>query len=420
MVSYCTASERTIRRKESEILPPDTRSPRVIRLLGLLLGACLVLITVVGASPQTTAKNTPAKAASKKTPVKKTPVAKAAVAKPKPAPRRRASSPWKEPTYADSTEGDHIDGEDLVVRRAAVEALGPYNGSVVVVDPASGRVLTIVNQKVAFSSGFQPCSTIKVVAALAALSESLVDRNTLIRLYGRTKMDMTEALAHSNNVYFANLGQKLGFDRVLYYARLFGLGERAGFAISDEQAGLLPDAPPRDGGVGMMTSFGSGISVTPLELAALMSAVANGGTLYYLQYPRNEEEIAGFVPRVKRQLDIESFIPEIKPGMMAAVEYGTARRANFDPNEPVYAKTGTCTDSRTPTHLGWFGSFNDTGKSKLVVVVLLTGGKTASGALASAVGGSVYKTLSRENYFAQTRPTISPAALVSTRNCCYK
>src|SRR5215472_11583849 len=55
--------------------------------------------------------------------------------------------PWLEPTYADSTQGDRIDGEDLNVRPAAVEALGEYNGSVVVVDPSNGRVLTMVNQK---------------------------------------------------------------------------------------------------------------------------------------------------------------------------------------------------------------------------------------------------------------------------------
>src|SRR5215472_4613880 len=47
-------------------------------------------------------------------------------------------NPWKEPTFADSTSGDFIDGEDLTVRRAAVEALGPYNGTVVVVDPSNG------------------------------------------------------------------------------------------------------------------------------------------------------------------------------------------------------------------------------------------------------------------------------------------
>ncbi len=303
------------------------------------------------------------------------------------------------------------------MRRAAVQALGSYNGTVVAVDAQTGRILTIVNQKLAMKSGFQPCSTIKIVAALAALSENLIERTTRIRLYGRTSIDLTTALAKSNNQYFASVGQKLGFERVSYYAKLFGLGEKAGLAIPDEQAGILPDEPPKNGGVGMMTSFGEGISLTPLELAALLTAVANGGTLYYLQYPRTPEEVANFVPRVKRQLDIATFIPEIKPGMEGAVEYGTARRIGFDPNEPIFGKTGTCTDSRTPTHLGWFGSFNDTGKYKMVVVVLLTGGRGVSGPVASGVGGEVYKILLAENYFQQAHAT-TPVALISTQNCC--
>lgn len=319
--------------------------------------------------------------------------------------------PWRVPNYADSTEGDYIDGEDLVVRRAAVDALGPLNGTIVVTDPGTGRVLTIVNQKLALHDGYQPCSTIKVPVALAALSESIVERTTLIRVYGRTKFDMTSALAKSNNQYFATLGERLGFERVSYYARLFGLGEKAGLEIEGEQAGLLPSMAPASG-VGMMTSFGDGISLTPLEYAALIGAVANGGTLYYLQYPKTQLEAQMLMPRIKRQLDIEQFIPEIKPGMQGAVEYGTARRIGYDPNEPIYGKTGTCTDSRSPTHLGWFGSFTETGKNKLVVVVLLTGGKLVNGPTASGVAGQVYKNLGIQSYFAQTRP--APAAAVAT------
>jgi penicillin-binding protein 2 len=148
-----------------------------------------------------------------------------------------------------------------------------------------------------------------------------------------------------------------------------------------------------------------------------MSAIANGGTLYYLQYPRSQEQIAKFSPRVKRHLDIAPYIPEIKPGMMGAVEYGTARRANYDPNEPILGKTGTCTDERSPTHLGWFGSFNDVGRNKLVVVVLLTGGKPVNGPVASGIAGQVYRNLSKVNYFNLDRGQ-TPLALVSSGSCC--
>jgi cell division protein FtsI/penicillin-binding protein 2 len=224
---------------------------------------------------------------------------------------------------------------------------------------------------------------------------------------------MTEALAKSNNQYFASLGEKLGFERMSYYARLFGLGEKASLDIEQEQPGILPAETPKSG-MGMMTSFGDGIALTPLELAALVGAVANGGTLYYLQYPKTQQEAQELEPQIKRRLDIDQWIPEIKPGMMGAVEYGTARRIGFDPNEPIYGKTGTCTDARTPTHLGWFGSFTDTSKGKLVVVVLLTGAQGVSGPAAAGVAGSVYKNLEVADCFSQPQQ-VSPIALMPGR-----
>jgi penicillin-binding protein 2 len=327
--------------------------------------------------------------------------------------KKRWVQTWDEPTYKDSTAADNPDGEDLVVRKAAADALGQFNGSIVVVDPTNGRILSMVNQKLALGSGFQPCSTIKVSVALAALREKIVERTSPIHLYGRTHMDLTNAIAHSNNFYFANLGVKLGYERVNYYAHLFGYGEKAGLNIPGEQPGYFPPAPPKNGGMGMLTSFGEEIEQTPLELAGLMTAIANGGTLYYLQYPRTPEELKDFQPQVKRHLDIGPLIPEIKPGMQGAVEFGTARRAKQD--ETLYGKTGTCSEGRT--HLGWFGSFNDVGKRKLVVVVLLTGGRPSIGPMAAGVAGDVYRNLVAQKYF-QTESPLTPAALISSQICC--
>jgi cell division protein FtsI/penicillin-binding protein 2 len=224
-------------------------------------------------------------------------------------------------------------------------------------------------------------------------------------------MAMTEAIAVSNNDYFARLGEKLGFQRVSYYAKLYGLGEKAALDLDSEQPGTIDTVPPKWGGVGMMTSYGLGFSLTPLEFAAIMGTVANGGTLYYLQYPRTTQEVESLVPRVKRTLDLESQIEAVRPGMMGAVEYGTAKQAGFDPNEPVYGKTGTCTDSATYQHLGWFGSFAQKGERKLVVVVLLAGARTFSGPVASGVGGQVYKALETQGYFSKAQP-ISPVAMI--------
>jgi len=320
---------------------------------------------------------------------------------------------WDEPTFKESTSADHFDGEDLEVRKAAVEALGPLNGAVVVVDPTNGRVLSMVNQPLALGNGFQPCSTVKVPVALAALREGVVERTSPIRLYGRRTMDLTEALAHSNNFYFANLGTKLGYERVNYYAHLFGYGEKAGLNIPGEHPGRFPSAPPKNGGVGMLTSFGEEISQTPLQLAAMMTAVANGGTLYWLQYPQSQAEVQEFQPQIKRHLDIKGIIPEVKPGMQGAVEYGTAKRAKQD--DVILGKTGTCSEGRT--RLGWFGSFNESGKRKLVVVVMLTGGRPSIGPAASGVAGDVFRRLAADNYL-KTPAAITAATILPATLCC--
>jgi penicillin-binding protein 2 len=331
----------------------------------------------------------------------------------RPTVRRRVSSLWDEPTYADSTLGDNVDGEDLEVRRAAVEALGPLNGSVVVSDPDTGRVLAMVNQKLALSDGYQPCSTIKVPVAFAALSEGIIERDTMLRIYGRTKMNLTQALAKSNNQFFAKLGEELGYEKVSYYAHLFGLGEKAGLDIPGEHPGHFPPAPPKNGGMGMLTSFGEEIQLTPLQLAAIMGSIANGGTLYYLQHPRTQDDVASFVPRVKRRLDIGDQIPEVRPGMRGAVQYGTARRINAVTEDPIMGKTGTCSDRRT--HLGWFGSFEEVNGRKVVVAVLLTGGRPSIGAAAAGVAGNVYKNLSTENFFTAKVTTVPAALLTAPR-----
>jgi cell division protein FtsI/penicillin-binding protein 2 len=335
--------------------------------------------------------------------------------RPAPAPKKRKVAVRKPPPV-DPTIGDNIDGDDLTVRRAAVEALGAQNGSVVVVDPSNGRVLSIVNQKLAFSSGFTPCSTIKLVTALAALSEHVVERDDTLRLSRYMSFNLTEAITHSNNEYFSELGKRLGFDRVARYAKMMGLGETAGLDIPGEKPGGLPDGPPKAGGMGLLTAYGSGFFVTPLELAALVSAIANGGTLYYLQYPRTSAEMEQFGPKVKRPLELApNGIDDVKIGMRGAVDHGTARLANYDPNEPLFGKTGTCKDYQAGEFMGWFGSFLDSEPHRLVVVVMLASPlHTVSGPLASAVAGAVYKNLAQQHYTVAGRRTDLPEIITTT------
>jgi penicillin-binding protein 2 len=300
----------------------------------------------------------------------------------------------------DISEGDITNGEDPIVRDAAIDALGGMNGTVVAIEPTSGRILAMVNQKLALSSGAQPCSTIKLSVALAALNEGLITKETEVRLGGRYHMNLTMALAHSNNAYFEALGRQLGFEKVSYYAHQYGLGELAGYSIPGEQLGIYPNAeiPSKLGGVGKMCSFGEGVSVTPLQLGALVSAIANGGTLYYLQHPTAPEEIASFQPVVKRRLDIAPLIPEISDGMEGAVQFGTARRlrVNFS-EEEVLGKTGTC--SHAGTRFGWFASYAKTDVGHIVVVVFLEGGRPTYGPKAAEIAGRMYRDLYDHKFF---------------------
>ena len=146
-----------------------------------------------------------------------------------------------------------------------------------------------------------------------------------------------------------------------------------------------------------------------MQLAAIASAIANGGTLYYLQYPRAPEEIAQFEPMVRRHLDgFERFIPQVKQGMAAAVLYGTARSA-FDAEDPIFGKTGTC--SENGARLGWFASFGGETQTqpKYVVVVLLRGGKMMFGPHAAEIAGKLYRDLHDREKLAIERRPFAPA-----------
>jgi cell division protein FtsI/penicillin-binding protein 2 len=162
-----------------------------------------------------------------------------------------------------------------------------------------------------------------------------------------------------------------------------------------------------------MCSFGEGISMTPLQLGAMVSAIANGGTLYYLQHPSSPDEVTNFQPRVKRHLDINDLIPEMSDGMAGAVNYGTARsvRLNFN-EEEILGKTGTC--SRAGTRYGWFASYANTDAGRIVTVVFLEGGRPTFGPKAAEIAGRMYRGLYDHQFFL-ARPLPLPAHPVDAK-----
>ena len=282
---------------------------------------------------------------------------------------------------------DDPTGEDPEVRRVAVKALGHHAGTVVVMDPMTGRVYTVVNQEWALRRGFKPCSTIKLVTGVAGLSENVIPPvDTVGDGY---RLDLTSALAHSNNPFFEQVGSKIGFDKMVNYARELGLGEKTGANVPFEFPGRLPEMKP--GFIERrMFSYADGFEVTPLQLGTLVSAMANGGKILVPQIPKTSKEESRFTPKVRRHL---TFGPEVwqrmVPGMVGAVNYGSGRRA-YDPTQTVAGKTGTCIGSG-----GWVGLFTSYAPlaNPRLAVVVIAQGSDGRRHFPAAVAGEIYREL---------------------------
>ena len=286
---------------------------------------------------------------------------------------------------ASSILKDDDTGEDPEIRAAAVRALQGRSGTVVVMDPNNGRVFTVVNQRMALGSPVKPCSTVKMIVGLAALHEGVFDPDQDVQVSSRWGMNLTDALARSNNPVFQVLGRELGYDRVMKYAMDFGFGSRTGINYKGESDGFLPDEGEQE--TGHMSSHGDGFGVTAIQLAAFTCAIANGGDLYTPRVARNAEEAQTFVAELKRKIVMS---PEDRmrmlAGMTGAVNYGTAKLA-YNQLGQVAGKTGTCTGSRD--RLGLFTSFSSVDDPKLVVTVITTG-STEAGRRAAEIAGRIY------------------------------
>jgi hypothetical protein len=152
------------------------------------------------------------------------------------------------PTFADSTSTDDTTYDDPIVRAAAVSALGRYNGAVVAVDPSTGRILTVVNQKLAFGEGYIPCSTIKPTIALAALEENLITRDTMLKVGRRKYMNLTDAMAH-DGLTDAFDQVSMGESTERHNARLaISRAEQDEFAATNDLCPVVASAVQKDAG----------------------------------------------------------------------------------------------------------------------------------------------------------------------------
>src|SRR6266702_2009427 len=214
---------------------------------------------------------------------------------------------------------DSTTGEDMEVRNAAIAALGNHAGTVVVMDPKTGRVYSIVNQEWALRRGFKPCSTIKLVTGLAGLNEKVIDPVDTTNAGGAYHIDLTDALAYSNNAYFQQVGGRVGFDKMISYARRLGLGEKTGINPPKEFKGQVPSA--KSGyAVNHMSSHGDDFKVTAVQLATLVSAMGNGGILLSPRVPLTSQPDAKFKPKVRHTLNLDlDTLRYMVPGMVGSV-----------------------------------------------------------------------------------------------------
>jgi penicillin-binding protein 2 len=211
----------------------------------------------------------------------------------------------------------------------------------------------------AISSFYAPGSTFKVLMSVVGLETGAITPQTVVScpgsvmIYNRRFMcwkkgghgtvDVHHALVHSCNVFYYLLGKKVGIDAITKYAKMFGIGELSGIDIPGESRGNPPSVEwkqrihkePWYPGDTISVSIGQGLlAVTPVQMATMISAVANGGTLVRPHLARNATSRSGKIPVSASTLAL------IRDALSDVVEEGTATRAQLGPIH-VAGKTGT-------------------------------------------------------------------------------
>src|SRR5690606_37800545 len=166
---------------------------------------------------------------------------------------------------------DNTEGEDLNVRRIAVNALGGHAGSVVVMEAQTVKVLTVVNQDWAVRSSIKPCSTIKLVTGVAGVNECIIDKadGSIENVATNRKLD--DSIAYSDNGYCQRVSRVLGNEKMIEYAGDLGLGQPTGINPQGETAGRLAigNNNPR------IYSHGDDFEVSMIQLAVMAAAITN-------------------------------------------------------------------------------------------------------------------------------------------------
>jgi penicillin-binding protein 2 len=359
---------------------------------------------------------------------------------------------------------------DRRIQRAAEEALGARAGAVVAMDPRNGDVLALVSHPAfpverfagpldretwlalvqdpgrpllnrAVQGTYPPGSLFKIVVAAAALQAQVFtpfDRLPCPRAWrfggrpyhnwedhDRGALTLTEAIQHSCNTFFYQLGLKIGPERIVRMAEAFGLGRVTGSELTGERPGLVPTPEWKKRvfkdrwhpGDTVSLSIGQGlITVTPLQVARFMAAVANGGTLWK---PRLVDRVeapdgtlrAGQAPVAEGRVELAPVIFQyLVEAMTAVVEQGTGKQARI-PGVTVAGKTGTAQThefrsdaerKRRDRDHAWFAGFAPAERPEVVVIVF---------AERAGLGGQVAAPIAREMFKAIFLEKVAAAGL---------
>ena len=304
---------------------------------------------------------------------------------------------------------------DAEVQKAAEKALGTRRGTIVALDPETGAVIAMASYPSfdpnIFSGSispevwqelqsqgnpflnmslraFPPASTFKIITAAAGLETGKYPPNTILGTYpyisvGGTKfrewnqrgfgrVGYVSALAWSSNTFFARIGQGVGGEELIKYARLFGFGKKTGIELGGETAGLIADDAWKrlnfknwgwTVGDTVNMSIGQGFtSATPLQVAVMFSAIANNGYKITPHLVQNQP-----LPE-KVNLNLKpTTISTIQNGLRAVVNGGTGGKLNSPNTPPGAGKSGTAEAPPGESHT-WFGAYAPYNQPEIVVV----------------------------------------------------
>ncbi len=363
---------------------------------------------------------------------------------------------------------------DRRIQEAAETAMAGKKGTVVAMNPTTGEILAMVSrpsydpnlfaqrisgeewqriatdpnhpmQNRAFQAQYPPGSIFKLIVAIAGLENGAIAPETKFsdpgyfmlgnhrfddwKKGGHGVLDLRGAIVNSCNVYFYQAGLRTGIDEIVRVSRAFGLGEAPGLGLGDEVKGSLPSPhargrgqPPWTAGNTVISSIGQGMVVTsPMQLLVMVSAIANGGTIYRPWVVKKVVSLSGetleeYEPEALRQVDVKpSTLAFVRQAMLGVVDEGTGARSKV-PGVQIGGKTGTAQvvkkgEEKRHADLkdhAWFVSFAPVDNPQIAVVVLVENGGFG-GLVAAPVAKAVYEAAFRERQgSAQPAPVEPP------------